>query len=500
MSFISRRKLLKKAVSFSALASTSTLTSACASLDAIVMGEKNKGPLPVAIIGGGLAGLTASYYLRKNNIKFTCFEASPRWGGRIFTLNPFNSTSQVAELGGEWISSTHQPLLQLCRDLRITLDERNYSGQPIATSFERSTSEAEFLRLLQRFQKVCARKRNELFTGGLNRLTVWNVEDLVGAKNQDLLSCQDWVESLLQFKELSPFLKNLVQSHWGADWKNVSSLHLIYLFAENKDFFAFANDKQYRISGGSSVLTQSLYNRVAGVLPERFFKKQHELINIRYQDSLFELTFSTPQGQKEVSAEKVIISLPPHLLSQVKGIDTLNIPNSISELKMGALVKGAVSYSERPWKKMERYRWNLISQNALVWETEPRSFAASFAQKSILALQWGGEIAQKSDSMLVENFIKNPIANQEGTWQAYSWQTNPWSRGGRPYFQPGQTSQMAGLFLEPFMNQQLYFIGDYAHVEFNGTMNGAVETAQVAVSKIMRRLKVSSAIDFESFI
>lgn len=40
---------------------------------------------PVAIVGGGITGLTAAYFLHKNNVPLRLYEASPRFGGCLLT-------------------------------------------------------------------------------------------------------------------------------------------------------------------------------------------------------------------------------------------------------------------------------------------------------------------------------------------------------------------------------------------------------------------------------
>jgi monoamine oxidase len=46
---------------------------------------KKPGPSSIAIVGGGVAGLTAAYRLQQHGAKPVLFEASNRWGGRMFT-------------------------------------------------------------------------------------------------------------------------------------------------------------------------------------------------------------------------------------------------------------------------------------------------------------------------------------------------------------------------------------------------------------------------------
>ena len=90
----------------------------------------------VGIIGGGLAGLTAAYYLKKENISSTIIEARDRLGGRIFT-NYIENEAPV-ELGATWLGNKHNFLIDLLSELKIETFEQ-YIGkyavyEPISTS------------------------------------------------------------------------------------------------------------------------------------------------------------------------------------------------------------------------------------------------------------------------------------------------------------------------------------------------------------------------------
>jgi oxygen-dependent protoporphyrinogen oxidase len=71
---------------------------------------------PVAIVGGGITGLTAAYTLHKNQIPFVLYEASPRLGGSLLTERAHGVTIE----GGadSWI--TAKPwAAELARELGI---------------------------------------------------------------------------------------------------------------------------------------------------------------------------------------------------------------------------------------------------------------------------------------------------------------------------------------------------------------------------------------------
>lgn len=71
----------------------------------------------VAIIGGGLSGLTLAYQLEKRGLEVTILEASSRLGGRIQTIE--GTLGTPLELGATWFSDIHKKLIELLNELAL---------------------------------------------------------------------------------------------------------------------------------------------------------------------------------------------------------------------------------------------------------------------------------------------------------------------------------------------------------------------------------------------
>jgi protoporphyrinogen/coproporphyrinogen III oxidase len=87
------------------------------------------GPLSVAVIGGGITGLTAAFYLHRNGIPVTVYEASGRVGGAIQSLR---SQGYLAEFGPNTILETSPRIGQLVRD--AGLESRRMDPDPKASA------------------------------------------------------------------------------------------------------------------------------------------------------------------------------------------------------------------------------------------------------------------------------------------------------------------------------------------------------------------------------
>ena len=70
----------------------------------------------VAIVGGGISGLTAAYALAREGVPFTLLESGPRWGGRILTerVDGF-----LLEGGPDSLFAQKTSAFELCRALGI---------------------------------------------------------------------------------------------------------------------------------------------------------------------------------------------------------------------------------------------------------------------------------------------------------------------------------------------------------------------------------------------
>jgi oxygen-dependent protoporphyrinogen oxidase len=86
---------------------------------------------PIAIIGGGITGLTAAFRLRQKNLPVTLYEASARVGGVIETGR---HQGYLAECGPNTILETSPKIGALIRDLGLE-ERRLYSDARAATRY-----------------------------------------------------------------------------------------------------------------------------------------------------------------------------------------------------------------------------------------------------------------------------------------------------------------------------------------------------------------------------
>ena len=110
------------------------VTKTAKALDLFALGTNSK---KVAILGGGLSGLTVAYELGKRGYECTILEASHRCGGRVFTVRNGDLIDEIGNRhycefddephmyfngGAARIPSFHNNLLAYCKELDVELE------------------------------------------------------------------------------------------------------------------------------------------------------------------------------------------------------------------------------------------------------------------------------------------------------------------------------------------------------------------------------------------
>jgi monoamine oxidase len=78
-------------------------------------------PKRVAVIGAGLAGLTAAYHLRRAGNHVTVIETQPRVGGRALSLQAGLSEGLIAQAGAARFLGSFRRVSHFAREFGLTM-------------------------------------------------------------------------------------------------------------------------------------------------------------------------------------------------------------------------------------------------------------------------------------------------------------------------------------------------------------------------------------------
>jgi monoamine oxidase len=488
-----RRDFLKQSAKVGATAAASAIAvsglSACTQLDRLILGDSRDLRKQVVILGAGAAGLSAALELRKRNIPFRVFEASDRWGGRVLTLNDFNVASQSAEMGAEWIYSDHQTVFNLARELKVNLLEVRELLNPTHFWFGgKLISENEMWRGLRGFRKLV-----------LSQFPRGSEEQL------DKMSLQSFIKRYENKTEtwIPLWAERVIGLDYGTSSENISALSFVsHWLWESREPMARMQARRYKIEGGTAVLINALYNRVAGIIPGQFVQMNHEFTEVRERLGQLELRFNTPDGKVWVQAQHIICTIPFSILRQIKGFDQIQLSANklkvIADLPYGTGAKANLTYPKRVWKTgPELTRWSGDFFSQWMWQGDVKSSAVVPVLRSILTSQWAGiegrnagpSYFDKMKSDLQKIFPKSSEVADDGG-QIMNWSRHKWSLGSVAYFAPGQAQDFSYSLREPERDGKLLFAGEHVSRDNPGTLQGAIETGTAAAEFLSQLMKV----------
>jgi monoamine oxidase len=454
----------------------------------------------IVVVGAGLAGLTCAYRLKQAGLDADVYEASTRIGGRCWTIKDFSPL--IAEHGGELIDQGHTQVRQLAQELGLSLDNL-LAAQPNGTedffyfdgepyTFEEATADLKSI-----WQKV----HSDLSAASYP--TLWNSYTQRGWE-LDHMSIIDWLNESIPFggagSKLGQLLDIAYNIEYGAESSQQSALNLLYLLGYSGQgqlrIFGPSNEK-YHVRGGNQQIADRL-----GLALQRQISLGTALTSIKLNSGgTYTLTFSKDIGSLTVTADHVVLALPFSLLRSVSygkaGFEPLKV-TAIKELAMGTNSKLHVEFKDRFWYGAGN-NGNTIADTGYqnTWEVS----RAQGGAKGLLVDYTGGNIgasfgngtpssrAQEFMAQLQPLFPTVPNLAKHATGRATIdyWAGYPWTKGSYSYWKVGQYTKFSGM--EKERQRNCHFCGEHTSQDFQGYLNGAVETGERAAGEILGDLK-----------
>jgi monoamine oxidase len=451
------------------------------------------------VVGAGLAGLTVAYRLKQAGVNVELHEASDRIGGRCWTIRGPFAEGQIAEHGGEFIDQGHTAIRQLAGELGLKLDNLlraevngtepiyHFDGKPY--SYAQATDD-----LKATWQKVHSD------VSAASYPTLYNLSTDRG-RELDQMSIVDWIEESVPGGMSSPLGRLLDIAYtieYGADSSEQSSLNLLYLLGYRGQgqlrIFGPSNEKYHVVGGNDQIparLAATLANQitVGSVLTA---------IQLR-SDGGYKLTFRQGSSTKTVSADRLVLALPFSILRSSVDISKAGFSDlkltAIREQGMGTNSKLHVQFKTRHWV-------GLGSNGDTVADTGyQNTWEVTRGQRGtggILVDYTGGTIGASfgsgTPSSRAREFLRQVepvLPGLTNEWNGRAtvdfWPAYPWTKGSYSYWKVGQYTRFAGVEREREGN--CHFAGEHTSVDFQGYLNGAVETGERVVGEILGDLK-----------
>jgi monoamine oxidase len=456
---------------------------------------------PVAILGAGLAGLTAAYRLLQAGIPCEIFEGSERTGGRVLTKTGFNEDAMFCELGGELVDTNHADLIALAGELHVEIQELKGEDKGVDLYFfdGKHYTDERLIPLFQPFaQKLAADVKGiydaeENFTEKATRFDRISLAEYLTRTGKGV---ERWVVDLLRVA---------YTIEYGRDAGEQSSLNLIALLQADtsEGFKVFGeSDESKRIQGGSS----SLPNALAKAIENRVkINNGHRLVKMAQSDGNMTLSFDTEGSSKTVKFARVICALPFTMLRQVEGVKALALgrkkEEAIAHLGYGNNAKVMYGFTERWWRNPAAKL--AAPSNGSIFTDLPlqctwESSRGQAGERGILTNYLGGTGAKPFTTERFDKFrdelnrILPGISGKfDGKRALMNWPEYKFTRGSYTCPLVGQYTTLLKVTGEPELDGRLIFAGEHTSGDFSGFMNGAVQSGNRAAQEIIAPKKTA---------
>jgi monoamine oxidase len=462
----------------------------------------------IAIVGGGIAGLSAALTLADKGFASTIYEASTeRIGGRMHSdRSGYFANGQVSELCGELIDTGHSAIRGLAKRFNLpTVDLLAAEPRGSTDSYYFLGGDYPRAQADNDFQPVAAVLKSQLKAAGYP--TTYASSTSAG-RTLDHMSVYDWIEAYVpggHGSRLGRLLDAAYNEEYGAETTDQASLNLIYLLAYQPTGHSFevfgVSDERFHIDGGNERLPEA----IAAYVGRQSIKQGWTMEWIKTNsDGTVTMSFRTPGKAQTVTADHVILSLPFAVLRTLDytraGFDARK-NTAITQLGAGRNSKLQLQFSSRYWTTRGStggVYTDLGIQNA--WDVTRGQNGAT----GILVNYSGGNVAggyvpptpysNAAGSAQVTTYAQAFLEKLETvfpgitpTWNGKATLSTPFRdpllNCSYSYWKPGQYTAFSGYEGAP--QGAVHFAGEHCSQDFQGFMEGGATEGIRAAKEIL---------------
>jgi len=471
------------------------------------LGARRPPTVDVAIVGGGIAGLTCADTLRAAGVHATLYEGRDRLGGRIWSMGgafpgPVEFPGQVVERGGEFIDTTHLTMKAYAQEFGLALEDVEKAWLPGGDTFFIGGSRVPEAVVVDEFRALVDAMRPDLA-----RLSAEVTAESFTAFDRQLDMTD--LATYLDAKGAGDIIRATIDvaytTEYGCEISELSSLAFLFFIHIDKRAkftpFGVFSDERFHVIGGNQQIPQGIVERLGGPI-----ELETRLIAARKRsDGRLELMFDRAGQTVTAVHDAAVFALPFTMLREVALDASLGLPPekrfAIDNFVLGTNAKMNVGFDGRFWAGADSSgeTWSDLANHQLTWEVNPSLATDAHA---VIVDYSGGERGAALNPNNVQHEAALWLADLDrilpGALAAATrddknkllahlqhWPSDPFIEGSYTCNQPGYFTTILGHEATPVGN--LYFAGEHTDFfyEWQGFMEGGANSGIRAANEVL---------------
>ena len=415
------------------------------------------------------------------------------------SVNDMMGEGLWTEMGGEFIDSDHEDMLNLVKHFNLDMIDRHEPSELALEEFAYYFNGQHYhlKDVLQELHPYVPQIKKD----------IESLSDVINYKKHsaddirlDSMSIMQYIDSI----GIKGWFRELIYTsytcEYGMEATEQSAISFLSVFhpGDDKTFDLYGDsDERFSVTGGNLKVCEALANEV-----QDYVLTNHFLTSIKQkEDQSYQLSFKiTGAGSIGVNADIVLITMPFTVLREVDMPVALPAwkTNTIQHLGYGSNSKMFIGVNERVWRK-QGYAGYAFSDNGMMNGYDHTQMQNNNTGHGGYTIFPGGKAGIEVGNMDVtaakDKYVKaldgvfpGAAAQFNNNFQLWNWPGYVFSKASYVSYKVGQYTTMAGSEAEPVGN--LYFAGEHCSYNFQGFMNGGAETGRLAAQMIIDKLKV----------